>query len=317
MKTKKNIVPDLKKDLGSLMDFFINFKKAQGMARNTLKDYNYTFMQFKKVYAEHEVDMDYMRVKLLEYFQTLSDKAPATFNRPYSNLHCFFEWCVLENFIDYNPIKTLGLKKRKDNGKVRHVDNEIIRKLIDTPDITTYAGLRDYTIIILTLDTGIRPTEAFALRITDINFINSTIKIRQETAKTRVERVLPILPQTIEILRRLLSVKPEDWDDFIFFTVEGNQMNINRWEKRLEIYSKKIGHKVTPYMLRHQFAIMFLRNGGSAFALQLELGHTDLTMTKRYVKLMESDIKEQHNIASPINTFLKRTTRIQKLFKNN
>jgi integrase len=317
MKSKKTTVPNFKSNLTTMMDFFINFKKAQGLSERTLKDYECTFNQFKKVYPTNEIDMDMLKMKLLEFFQTVSNKAPATFNRPYANLHCFFDWCVQENFLIQNPLKSLGLKKRKDVGKVRHVDDEIIRKLLDTPDLTSYAGLRDYAIIILTLDTGIRPTEAFHLRTKDINFISNTVKIRQETAKTRVERVLPILPQTIEIIRRLISVKLDDWDDFIFFTIEGKQMNINRWEKRLGEYSKKIGCKVTPYMLRHCFSIMFLRNGGTTFALQMALGHIDLQMTKRYVKLMDSDIKEQHLTASPINNFLKRTTRVQKLFKNN
>ena len=81
-------------------------------------------------------------------------------------------------------------------------------------------------------------------------------------------------------------------------------MTIDRWEKRLKEYSKKIGCNITPYDLRHTFAIMFLQNKGNVFALQHELGHTDLTMTKRYVKLAQSNLKEQHSIASPIQSFL-------------
>lgn len=253
---------------------------------------------------------------LKEYFKGKSNKALATFNIPYVNLHCFFEWCVNGDYLDKNPLKELGLKKKKDVGKVRHVEEDVIKKLIDLPTLNTYAGLRDYAIIVLTLDTGIRPSEAFELVTDDIDFMHFTVKIRRETAKTRVERILPISHQTAEILRRFISVKPDDWDDYLFFTVEGNKMNLNRWQKRLEIYSEVIGYKVTPYMLRHTFSILFLRNGGNAFALQTVLGHTDLTMTKRYVKLMEGDVKQQHALATPVNRFIKRTTRVQKLFKN-
>lgn len=90
-------------------------------------------------------------------------------------------------------------------------------------------------------------------------------------------------------------------------------MSIDRWEKRMKSYSKIINHKIIPYDLRHSFAIMFLN--GNIFVLQHELGHTDITMTKRNVRLTQSDIKEQHCTASPVNVFVKRTTRIQKLFK--
>lgn len=45
------------------------------------------------------------------------------------------------------------------------------------------------------------------------------------------------------------------------------------------------------------------------------MGHANLSMSQRYVKLADSDLKDQHIIASPVNNFLKRTTRIQKIFK--
>lgn len=315
-KAKKSIVKDLKNDLGALMDFFISFKKAQGTATRTIKDYEVTFNEFKNTYGSSKIEKQQLSFAVLEYFKGKSNKAPATFNRPYANLHCFFEWCVNGDYLDKNPLKELGLKKKKDVGKVRHVEEDIIKKLIDLPTLNTYAGLRDYAIIVLTLDTGIRPSEAFELVTDDIDLIHFTVKIRRETAKTRVERILPISHQTAQILRRLISVKPDDWDDYLFFTVEGNKMNLNRWQKRLEVYSETIGYKVTPYMLRHTFSILFLRNGGNAFALQTVLGHTDLTMTKRYVKLMEGDVRQQHAMASPVNKFIKRTTRVQKLFKN-
>jgi integrase len=57
--------------------------------------------------------------------------------------------------------------------------------------------------------------------------------------------------------------------------------------KRLYMYSKKIGVKVTPYSLRHTFAIMFLRNGDNQFALKYEMSHSTMAMTSRYVKLAQ------------------------------
>jgi len=55
------------------------------------------------------------------------------------------------------------------------------------------------------------------------------------------------------------------------------------------------------YDLRHAFALSYLRNGGNTLSLQRILGHTDLTMTKRYVAYTLGDIKEQHAHASPVN----------------
>lgn len=54
---------------------------------------------------------------------------------------------------------------------------------------------------------------------------------------------------------------------------------------------------------------------GDVFALQKMLGHTDIQMTKRYVRLEDEDVAEQHTKASPVNNFIKRTTRIKRTFK--
>jgi hypothetical protein len=50
---------------------------------------------------------------------------------------------------------------------------------------------------------------------------------------------------------------------------------------------------------------MFLRNGGNQFALRYEMGHTTMNMTQRYVKLVESDVEQQHRKASPVNTIIR------------
>jgi site-specific recombinase XerC len=59
----------------------------------------------------------------------------------------------------------------------------------------------------------------------------------------------------------------------------------------------------------------FLRAGGHIFALQYEMGHSDLSTTRKYINLAQKDVEEQHSIASPVNKFVKRTTRINKIFK--
>jgi len=300
--------------LKDVIDLFISFKQAEGLRERTLQDYFYTFKEFSKYIDFHkQIDEHALKLAVIEFLKSKANKQPATYNRPYSNLHTFFEWCKRNNFLSKNPIKVLGLKKKRDDGKLKHVEEEAIKKLLSVIDVKTYAGLRDYALILLTLDTGIRPKEAFALTFEDIDFERLTVTIRKEYSKTNKERILPISPQTAQTLKALFEVTPKDWDNKVFHTVEGNEMTINRWEKRLSEYSKKIGCKITPYQLRHTFAIMFLRNGGNVFALQYEMGHEDISTTKRYLQLTQQDIRQQHMVASPVNNFVKRTTKVKRL----
>jgi site-specific recombinase XerD len=83
------------------------------------------------------------------------------------------------------------------------------------------------------------------------------------------------------------------------------------WGHKLKKYSKKLGFNITPYSLRHCFALYYLRNGGNVFTLQRTMGHADLNMTRRYLALTLTDLKEQHRLASPVNLFTQN--RIRKI----
>lgn len=193
-----------------------------------------------------------------------------------------------------NPLT--GFKKRKAEGKAVNIPVDTLQKLIKLPNKKTFAGLRDYALILLTLDCGIRPKEAFGLVATDINITSLEISIRSENAKTRVSRTLPISPVTAKALKDLLLAHHPAWDKSVrvFCSVDGKPMTKQAWWLRMKRYSELLDYKITPYALRHAFALQFLRSGGHALALQRTLGHTDLSMTKRYVSLTQSDIREQH-----------------------
>ncbi|NLZ51754.1 MAG: site-specific integrase, partial [Thermoanaerobacteraceae bacterium] len=69
------------------------------------------------------------------------------------------------------------------------------------------------------------------------------------------------------------------------------------------------GYKITPYDLRHSFALLYLRNGGNVFTLQRTLGHTDLNMTKRYLALTGEDLKVEHEKATPVSDIVGKRVR--------
>ncbi len=80
--------------------------------------------------------------------------------------------------------------------------------------------------------------------------------------------------------------------------------------RKLKEYSCKIGYKITPYDLRHSFALLYLSNGGNVFTLHRTLGHTDLNMT-RYLALTGEDLKAEHEKATPVSDMVgKRVRRV-------
>lgn len=312
MAKRKGLVVQLRKKPASwqeVVEDFLSWKQAEGRSKRTVQDYRDTLRLF---FTRHpEAWQGDVRKAAFEFLS--SQEKAASYNVRLSYLKQFFNWCVREGIFPENPLA--GFRKRKDSGRVVNLDVETLQKLLALPDRETFAGLRDYAIILLTLDTGIRPKEAFSLLPGDINLRSLEVYVRADVAKTRAARTLHISPVTAEAIRKLLAARHPSWKDTVpvFCTCEGRPMDRHSWGGRMEIYSRQLGVKIRPYDLRHAFALQFLRNGGHALALQRILGHVSLDMTKRYVALTQADLKQQHALASPLNTLLPKKNRVRKL----
>ncbi|NPV78921.1 MAG: tyrosine-type recombinase/integrase [Firmicutes bacterium] len=300
-------LPDTWKD--ALQDF-LSWKQAQGVASRTIKDYKDHVSRFFTACPD-AYDPANLRQRVMEYMS--QEIMPATFNLRREYLKAFFSWCVREGIFPENPLS--DIPKKKDPGKIRHLPEEVLQSLLKLPDKKTFAGLRDYALMVLTLSTGIRPCEALSLLPPDFNLRSRFVTVQRQVAKTREERVLPILPVVVEAIRDLLDARHPAWPDSVpvFCTYSGKRMTTLEWGDRLERYGKILGINVTPYMLRHSFAINTLKAGANAFVVQGMLGHTDMTMTKRYVRLLESDLREAIEKANPLNVILPQANRVRKV----
>ncbi|RDV84896.1 tyrosine-type recombinase/integrase [Ammonifex thiophilus] len=290
---------------------YLCFKQAQGLKQSTVRSHAEVISLFFK---RHPYAWEGGSKLKKAVYAFLGEKIkPATYNIRLAYLSSFFKWCLREGIFTENPVE--GFKKRKAEGRIVSLDIDTLRRLVNLPDRSTFTGLRDYALILLTLDTGIRPSEAFSLLPEDINLRSLEVYVRADNAKTRISRTLPISPATAEAIKQLLQARHPAWGDGVpvFCTQDGTPLNRYTWSDRLEIYSKRLGVKIRPYDLRHAFALWFLRNGGHALALQRTLGHRDLTMTKVYVALTQQDLKEQHDLASPVNAILPRRHRVRKI----
>jgi site-specific recombinase XerD len=290
-----------------LIKDFVRFKQSQGRDSNTLHQYR---REIELFFKRHDVDMENyhrLRHELYDYLSMYQN--PYTYNIKLTYLKAFFAWCVEEGVIDDNPLKHLS--KRKTPTKVNHgVTIEVVRKILDLCDLTTFAGLRDYALILFSMDTGARPNEALNVMPEDCNFKQSDVVIRAETSKVRQERVLPITYATAKAMRDLIAMHHPSWGKLpVFCSSTGKPFTPYNWCKRLRMYSNMVGVRVRPYDLRHLFAITYLRNGASPFHVQKMLGHEGLEMTRRYIALSQADIKEGHVKSSPVEVCLKPTVK--------
>lgn len=158
---------------------------------------------------------------------------------------------------------------------------------------------RDRAIVLLLLETGIRLGELARLKIEDVNLEAGEVHIHPyRSGKKSKPRTIPIEKGCKKALwhyrinQRADALPGEPFFPMAAHTV---QTLFRRIEARSGIAN------VHPHRFRHTFAIQYLRNGGDIFTLQRVLGHSTLEMCRRYLAIAQSDIKDVHRRASPVD----------------
>ncbi len=236
------------------LEAFLTFKQAQGLRPRSIADYRETITQFFKTYPD--VWASDCKPSLLRWLAEA--KSPATYSLRFINLRAIFKWCMGQGWVKNNPLD--GLSRRRAPGKARLIEIDSLRLLLRQPNPKTFVGLRDYSLILLTLDTGMRPGEALSLLPIDVNMTSREAHIRPEIAKTGLPRTLPFSPSTAQSLARLLAVRHPLWEDDapVFCSQDGNALRVNSWYQRIKKYSDNCSLNLKPYDLRHAFATIFL-----------------------------------------------------------
>lgn len=296
-------------DATTLVERFLEECSAQGLTKDTLNSHRYALQAFFNV---SEGLLSDEKVLKREVGQLLKGKQDAYYNKQLNALRQFFAYCIEEEVLQTNPAITY--KYRRPTVQVVDHSEVSVKALLKVIDQTTFSGLRDYAFSIMILDTGIRPSEALQIKIEDIYLETKQLRVQREYSKTRRERYLPVSSQVLQILRKLISVRPTDWkeDVPVLCTYDGRRMPARNMQKRFRDYSLMIKEDISPYHLRHIFGLGFIRNGGDTFSLQRIMGHENLDMTKVYVNLANEDIQASHAKASPLVNLM-NNKRVKKI----
>lgn len=139
--------------LAEVANEFLALKKAQKVRERTLNDYKKYIDKFLEQ-SQNSLDVDVLKIEILEYFADIPKTSPARFNHPYQYLHALFAWAAKQDYIPYNPFEKLELKKVRDEGNVQPAEIRDIQTLLKALDKHNYTELRDYNIVLLMLDTS-------------------------------------------------------------------------------------------------------------------------------------------------------------------
>jgi len=308
-------------ELSALARHFGFYNRTEGKSPKTIDWYNQALTLFHRFLIESEKSTnlgDLHEPEVREFILYLQDRrrwsdnpyvvknrgklAAITIQTHIRALRGFFNWLYREGYTSENRLARL--KPPKAPAKVVEVlTQEEINRILKCVDNNTAGGARNYAILMLFLDAGLRCSELRNFGLEDINIDSGYLKVMGKGSK---ERIVPFGASTQKaILRYALHFRPDPFNPIIqnfFLTLDGKPITKNCIKMMFQRIAKKSKVKrLHPHLCRHTFATNYLVNGGDVFSLQQILGHTTLEMVGRYVTLASAHVTVQYRKFSPMD----------------
>ena len=230
--------------------------------------------------------------------------SPVSINNYIRNLRVFFNWLERDYTIRKNPMKKI--RQLKVNRKAKeYISNEDFKKLISRFDKSYFSEHRDYTMIYLMLDSGMRLGECSELLYEDISLHNRKIFLRAEITKGRKDRTVYFSEKTETILRRWLQFKDRYCESGYLFPVKngGHHVSVTTFESNFKRHLQRAGlnENISPHCLRNNYAKRCLMNGMDIYTLSRLLGHSSVQVTEQaYLDLTDEDLGKKYANYSPV-----------------
>lgn len=211
----------------------------------------------------------------------------------------YFNYMTTEGYITTNPFDRVAVMKAEKR-IIETFSKPQVKALLDSVNKSTFTGYRNFVIMMLLLETGIRVSEAEALSVTGINWKERRIKVY---GKGRKERYVPFQKTLEKHLAEYVKIRGLLDHDFLFVNIDNTPLKVRTFQQVITEAGQAAnitGVRVSPHTFRHSMAKMYVMNGGDPLSLQLILGHTSLEMCRNYVRLFSNDVSAKHARHSPL-----------------
>ncbi len=295
----------MKKDRKELLKIYSDYLAVEkGLAANSLNSYSFDLKKFFDYLDRTRKDL--LRVKESDlvgfiHEQAQSGLSPRSLARMVSSLKSLFKFLVLENYLKKDPAQGLSSPALWLN-LPRVLTVEEVEALLEKPDLKTPQGIRDRAILEIMYGSGLRVSELVSLELKDIR-LNQGFLICK--GKGNKERIVPLNRSSIRWLKAYLSEVRPSWDLFsspvLFLTRRGRAFTRQGIWKILKTYGQAAGlrDRIHPHVLRHSFATHLLERGADLRAVQMLLGHSQITTTQIYTHVSRERLKQIYDRFHP------------------
>ncbi len=290
-------------------------------SKNSVKEYNYDLSNFFKFMSNHlglssnenikeidihSLDVDFLKKITLEdihsylyYLKSTFNSKPATIARKVSTIRVFFNYmCQKEKAIEINPAQNLETPKL-DKRQPKYLTLEDSQKLLAvTADESNRNSRRDFAIITLFLNCGMRLSELVGINIKDIQFDECKMTV---IGKGNKERTIYLNKACMKAINEYLEVRPHDRikyedKDALFLSERLERISRRTVQYIVEKELKRAGldiNKYSVHKLRHTAATLMYQYGDVDIrALQELLGHESISTTEIYTHVSNKQVQD-------------------------
>lgn len=296
----------LKENENHLDIFLDHLRVERGLSINTIEAYGRDMRQFID-YIEKNGSKKLVKISrsiIISFLLDLGMKgdAPRTRSRKLSAIKTFFKFLTEEGVTKVNPSLNVDSPSSLKQLPKDLSQNEVER-LLAAPDISIPGGLRDRAMLEVLYATGLRISELLDLKLSDVH---QEAGYLQTIGKGRKERLVPMGETALLWLKKfLLEGRPgltkKIPSDHIFISRRGQRISRQYFWRKIKDYSSTadIRKKVSPHNLRHSFATHLLAHGADLRAVQMMLGHSDISTTQIYTHVAKERLKKIHKEFHP------------------
>ncbi len=286
------MIKDYKKD-HIIRSFLDSLYIEKGLSKNTVSSYENDISSFLSWLNNKQIN--YQQVSgnnINEFISKLfnSGLKSSSINRKISSIKHFYLFLSKKKIIKYSPADEIETPKQEKYLPVSMSEDEVER-LLGSPNPNQIIERRDKAMIEILYATGMRISELVNLKLTDIDFNRSVLKVFGKGSK---ERLVPYGEKAAEALDIYLRDRKKSDSKNVFLSNRGSQITRGAFWQRIKIYIKRENLKssISPHTLRHAFATHLLNRGADLRSVQILLGHSDLSTTQIYTHIAKQRLGE-------------------------
>ena len=265
-----------------------------------------SFESFNSLHFEqHDIDQaNYSQIR--SWIVSLVDAhvSNVSVNRKMASLKAYYKFLLKTKQIEASPLLKHKSLKTPKKIQIPFSEKEVDAVLLFIQNPVGFEAVRDKLIVDLLYTTGMRRIELIHLKLANVNFGASTIKVLGKRNKERIIPILPVINCQFEgYLKERNELENIIDEEYFFLSKKGVKINESFVYRLINSYFSTVSEKVkkSPHILRHTFATHLLNNGADLNSVKELLGHSSLASTQVYTHNSLTELKKVYKQAHPRN----------------